>query len=194
MAETEITETEVTETEEHVENPAAVLKKNRELLADLKAAKERNAALEELGRTLGDDAVADPRAFLAKRAETTKAADHRARVVKEAVLTRLIDEGRIVPKGGVDEVVKKVLADPAVKLDGDQIVGLDSVLSAIPRKASPVPPNLRHPYSEPVPKTLEELQAKGPGAVQAFAQRSPAVYQSLRDDFQLRLAKGERTR
>lgn len=190
-------ETETTETpEEHVENPAAVLKKNRELLADLKNTKERTAALEELARDFGldDAALADPRAHIAKRAETTKAADHRARVVKEAVLTRLIDEGRIVPKGGTDEVVKKVLADPSVKVDGDQIVGLDSILSAIPRQASPVPPNLRHPYSDPVPKTLEELQAKGPGAVQAFAQRSPTVYQSLREDFQRRLAKGERTR
>ena len=195
MTEAEITETEVTEAEEHVENPVAVLRKNRELLCDLKAAKERAGQLEELARNLGlDDAdLADPKAHIAKRAESAKAAEHRARLVREAVLTKIISEQRTVT-GPVEDLVAKALADPAVTLDGDKVTGLDAALRDAPKRPTPGLPTVAGLKARPeaAPASFGELLQRGPDAVKLFSQRSPAVYQSLKADFERKLAKPER--
>ena len=194
MPEAEITETEVTETEEHVENPAAVLKKNRELLADLRAAKERTAALEEVARDLGldDAALADPKAHVARRAEATKAARERERLVKEAALKTIASEQRIV-RGDVEELLAKVAVDPRVTVDADGKVNLADVLErAAPKRAAPGFPDTRKRAEDVAPglATWEELQSTGFDAVQRFASEHPARYAALRDDFEKKLAKG----
>lgn len=196
-AETETVETVV---EEHVENPAAVLRKNRELLADLKATKDRAAALEDLARDLGldADALADPRAHIARRAEDRTASEHRERLVKEAVLTALVEERR-TPKTSVEDIVKAAVADPDVKLDNGKVTGLDRALKAAPRKAAPMMPpsgpmNSWERVKPTAPETFEQLAGRGPEAVSLFAQQSPERYAELRADFERRLAKPERTR
>jgi hypothetical protein len=186
-----------TESEERVDNAVAVLKKNRELLSDIAKMRDRAAALEELGRALGgDDAVADPRAFLTKRAEESKAAEHRARVVREATLRKLV-ESRRTPFEGVDALVGKVLADATVTVDGDgKVVGLEKAIErAQPKKVAPGLPDVNSYRPRPTaPESFEALAGRGPEAVSLYAAQSPERYAELRADFERRLAKPERTR
>ena len=192
-----------TETEEHVENPVAVLKKNRELLADLKATKDRAAALEDLARDLGlgADALADPRGAVARRAEDRTAAEHRARVVKEATLRKLV-EARRTPSEGVDALVGKVLADASVTVDGDgKVVGLEKAIErAQPKRVAPGLPavpvrgwheasgSYRSAAAGPAPETFEALVERGPEAIASYAREAPEGYAKLREDWQRRLA------
>lgn len=195
MTETEIIETEVTEPEEHIENPAAVLKKNRELLADLKNLKERTSSLEELARAVGldDAALADPRGHIAKRAENAAAEEQRTRVIRETALLKLAAEGRTV-SGDIEAVLGKVVSDPNVKIEDGKVTGLDGALAKLaPKRAAPGAPS---PWSgmtmqrPAAPKSFEELQSRGTAAVSAFAAQSPEAYASLKADFDKRLAKG----
>jgi hypothetical protein len=189
-----------TETEEHVENPAAVLKKNRELLADLAKLKDRASQLEDLARDLGvnADALADPRATVTKRAEERQAADARARTIREAALVKIATEGRTVRD--IEEVLAKVLADPDVKLENGKVTGLDRALKDAPRKAAPGLPavpvrgwheatgSYRSATAGPAPETFEQLVERGPEAIASYAREAPEGYAKLREDWQRRLA------
>lgn len=200
MTEPEITETEISEAlavveAEEVRDAAAVLAKNKGLLADLAKLKSRAGHLEELARTLGvaDADLADPRAFVAKRAEERKAADTRARAITENALRAIAAEGRLV-KGSLDEVLAKLVANPDIKADGKE--GLDAALWELaPRRPSPVPPppggvtNWRDSiHYKPTVKDFAELQAQGPEAVARFAESNPGQYAALRADFERQLA------
>lgn len=202
MNEAETIETETTE--EHAENPDAVLRKNRELLSDLAKLRDRNLALEAVARTLGDEAVADPGAFLTRRAEATQAAEHRARVVKEAALKALATEQRIL-KIDLEEALAAILADKETTVGADGAVSFGRTLERLaPKRPSPMPWSnpvrgwdeatgvYRSASDGPAPKTYEELQARGTAAVQLFATQSPETYQTLKADFDRRLAKPER--
>lgn len=191
-----------TETEEIVENPVAVLRKNRELLADLARMKDRTSALEEAARALGvaDDDLADPRAFVAKRAEERKVADTRARTIREAALTTIAAEQRIV-HGDLEATLAKVLGDARVTVAPDgKVSGLAEALERLaPKRAAPVPPppggvmNWRDSIHHKSTVTdFAELQAQGPAAVARFAESNPDQYAALREDWQRRLAKPER--
>lgn len=193
MTETEI---ETPETEEHVENPAAVLKKNRELLADLAKLKDRTASLEDLARDFGvdDAALSDPAATVAKRGEERKATEERNRTVRTAALTKIAAEGRVVT-GDLDEILAKVASDPKVTIADGKVTGLDEVLAKIaPKRAAPGPPDtrMRAEDAKPVLKTWEELQALGYTAVSRFATERPEKYRELREEFERRLARPER--
>lgn len=191
----ETIETEIpVETEEHVENPAAVLKKNRELLSDIAKMRDRAAALEDLARDMGLDAeaLADPRAAIARRGEESKAARERERVVREAVFTKIHDEGRHA-KEGLEAAMAKVLADPGVKLEDGKVTGLDAALSRLaPKKAAPGLPDVNSLKARPVnpPATFEALQALGSVAASQFALAHPKEYGELRADFERKLASG----
>ena len=58
---------------------------------------------------------------------------------------KLLDERRTLPKGGAEEVVKAVLADPGVALAADgKVTGLDGALVGIaPRRTGPAFPDVR---------------------------------------------------
>ena len=193
------TETETVETPEEVHDPAAVLRKNRELLSDLKAAKERTSSLEELARTLGgDEALADPKAFLGKRAETAKAEGERARVVREAALKTIATEQRVI-KRDIEEALSAIVADPESKVDDAGKVSLGKAFERVaPKKAAPVNPSNpvrgwdettgTYRSSSAGPASFEELQKLGASAVESFASKSPEAFAKLRDDWQRRLA------
>lgn len=192
-----------TEPEEHVENPAAVLRKNRELLSDLAKMRDRAAALEDLARDLGldADALADPRAHIARRAEDRTASEHRARVVREATLRKLV-ESRRTPFEGVDALVGKVLADATVTVDGDgKVLGLEKAIErAQPKKVAPGLPvvpvrgwhdatgSYRSATAGPAPESFEALVERGPEAIASYAREAPEGYAKLREDWQRRLA------
>lgn len=183
---------------EEVHDPVAVLRKNKELLGDLAKMRDRAAALEDLARDLGldADALADPRAHIARRAEDRTASEHRARLVKEATLRRLV-ESRRTPFEGVDALVGKVLADATVTVDGDgKVVGLEKAIErAQPKKVAPGFPDVNSYRPRPTaPESFEQLAGRGPEAVSLFAAQSPERYAELRADFERRLAKPERTR
>lgn len=212
MNETEITETVETPVEE-VRDPAAVLAKNRTLLLEMKAMKDRAAALEDLARDLGldADALADPRAHIARRAEDRTASERRERLVKEATLRKLV-ESRRTPFEGVDALVGKVLADASVTVDGDgKVVGLEKAIErAEPKKVAPgFPVNpvrgfdpktgtyrsydpetgaLRSATAGPAPESFEALVERGPEAIASYAREAPEGYAKLREDWQRRLA------
>ena len=134
-------EIETPEPEETVENPVAVLRKNRELLADLAKLKDRAASLEDLARDFGvdDAALADPRAHVAKRTDERKASDERTRTVREAALTKIAAEQRIV-SGDVEELLSKLLADPGVTIEDGKVTGLDDALSrSAPKRGGRAP-------------------------------------------------------
>lgn len=193
MTETEI---ETPETEEHVEDPVAVLRKNKALLADLAKLKARAAGLEDLARDFGvdDAALVDPRAHVAKRAEERKATEERTRTIREAALTKIAAEGRVVT-GNVEELLAGVAGNPDVKIADGKVEGLDAALSRIaPKRAAPGPPDtrMRAEDAKPALKTWEELQALGYSAVSRFATERPEKYRELREEFERKLARPER--
>ncbi len=186
-------ETEVTV--EEVRDPAAVLRKNAQLLSDLRAAKERSAQLEDLARDLGvpDDALADPRAHVAKRAEERAASETRTARVREAALLAIAKDQR-VPKGDLEELLSRVVSDTNVKIEDGKVTGLEAALSKLaPKRAAPGPPDTRKRAEDVKPiGSWEELQALGYNAVSRFASERPDKYAALRADFERRLAKPER--
>lgn len=196
MPETEIVETETpVETEETVENPAAVLAKNRALLADLAKLKTRTAALEDLARDLGiaDDDLADPRAAVAKRAETSKTAAERARAIREAALRKVASGDRRFGETELEEILGKIVADPSVTINDAGKVDIGKALDrAVPRRPAPGLPPVNSLKARPVnpPATFEALQALGSVAASQFALAHPKEYGELRADFERKLASG----
>lgn len=145
---------------------------------------------------LDDSALADPRAHVAKRAEERKAADARTRTIREAALVAIARDQR-VPKGDLEEILSKLVADPSIGPDGKE--GLGAALHKLaPRRAGPVPPpstpmdwrdSIRF---KPAVKDFAELQSQGPEAVARFAASNPDQYAALRADYERRLARPER--
>jgi len=181
---------------EEVRDPAAVLATNRRLLAQVAGLKARAASLEDLGRALGlaDEDLVDPAATVAKRGEERKASEERNRTVREAALTKIAAEGRVVT-GDVEELLVKVLADSRVKVEDGKVTGLGDAFEKIaPKRAAPGPPDtrMRAEDAKPALKSWEELQSLGYSAVSRFATERPDKYRELREDYERRLARPER--
>lgn len=175
-----------------VRDPEAVLKKNAELLGELKKVRDKHSALEAAASAVGVD-VADPAGFVVKHEQAQRAKAQRETKVRDAVKDDLIERGVKLDKRVISAIVTGATADESVTLDengGPSGVTkyVDLWLSALkggtPKPAPGIPDTSAKPSPAPganVEPTFADLTKQGPEAVAAFAQRDPARYAALRE-------------
>jgi len=192
------------ESDPAVRDSAAVLKKNQELLGQLKKIKDKHSALEAAASAVGID-VADPAGFVVKHEQAQRAKAQRETKVRDAVKDDLLERGVKLDKKLVSAIVTGATADESVTLDetggpSGVTAYVDTWLAALKGGASkpsapglpdmsarPSPPPPGKPRSDgaasgaSVEPTFADLTKQGPEAVAAFAQRDPARYAALRE-------------
>lgn len=175
---------------EPVNDPAAVLAKNEQLLSEKRQLQARLTALEAAASAAGID-PANPAAFLEQRESATRAARERETKVRDAVTFRLLEAGVPVSPKVASGIIAAALADSSVTVDetgsaSGAVAHADEwlkVLRAEPRKPAPGLPDTKargSAESKTGPENFTQLVAEGPAAVTAFAERHPEAYQRLK--------------
>ena len=180
------------ESDPAVRDPEAVLKKNAELLGELKRVRDKHSALEAAASAVGVD-VADPAGFVVKHEQAQRAKAQRETKVRDAVKDDLLERGVKLDKKLVSAIVTGATADESVTLDetggpSGVTAYVDLWLSALKGGTSKPAPGFpdtsakpSQPHSARAEPTFADLTKQGPEAVAAYAQRDPARYAALRE-------------